>query len=233
MPDQIPIAAAELEYTSLNIAHPGVIPKTFQGSLRVHDRGDRVGPVSTPIVIDVAGGNNRTVRNGSIGCGVVGGFFVVAGLIAALGSNLGAGVVILVIGLITVGVGLYPLLNRKAFRRPRRFVIDQDLIRWQDPRDLSWALRWDELREITISKPGPDQPRSTYGVSRSRPAGVRVDLVPRSDVVHPEMAHLWELDEVKGAWSVPLGQNQDLVPHLEDAFRTFDRTGVFRGVVEG
>jgi hypothetical protein len=188
--------------------------------------------VSTPIVVDVAGGNNRTVRNGSIGCGVVGGFFVVAGLIAALGKNVGAGVVILVIGLVTVSVGLYPLLNRKAFRRPRRFVIDQDLIRWQDPRDLSWALRWDELREITISKPGPGQTRSTYGVPRSRAASVRVDLIPRSDVVHPEMAHLWELDELKGGWSVPLGQNPDLVPQLENAFRTFDRTGVFRGVVD-
>jgi hypothetical protein len=46
--------------------------------------------VGTPIVIDVAAGNSRTIRQGSIGCGAAGGSFVPAGALAAINKNASA-----------------------------------------------------------------------------------------------------------------------------------------------
>jgi hypothetical protein len=43
--------------------------------------------VSTPIVIDVAAGNSRTIRQGSIGCGAAGGSFVLAGAALHIGAR--------------------------------------------------------------------------------------------------------------------------------------------------
>jgi hypothetical protein len=60
------------------MAHPGVIPKAGQpgsGNASGDHRvligvGSRVRTVSGPVVVDVTAGHNKTVRAGSIGCGV-------------------------------------------------------------------------------------------------------------------------------------------------------------------
>ena len=184
--------------------------------------------MSTPIVVDVAAGNSRTIRNGSIGCGLVGVFFVVVGVIAAVNRSTAAAIVVGLLGLVVLVLGVYPLLRPEAFLRQRRLVVDAEAIRWDDPKGEPWTLRWDELSAVEIFTSGPRDVRMLYAARRTDTELVGIDLYPRGDVVRPEMTRLWQLDGVIGGWRLPLGTDPDLVLRLDHALQTFDNRGVYR-----
>lgn len=187
--------------------------------------------MSTPIVIDLGSGN-RTVRKGSIGCGLVGLFFVVIGVIAAVNRSTAAAIIVGIVGLVVLALGSYPLLRPKAFGRPRRLVVDTTGITWDDPKGEPWALRWDELSTVEVSTSGPRDVRILYAARRTDTELVSLDLYPRGDVVHPEMTHLWQLDGLTGGWRVPLAADPDLLPRLTDALDTFAPPGIHRRPVD-
>ena len=178
--------------------------------------------MSTPIVIDVAAGNGRTVKQGSIGCGLVGVFFVVVGIVAAINRSTAAALVVGALGLVILGAGLYALLRPQRFVRPRRLVVDATGIRWDDPKGEPWSLRWDELSAVEVSGSGPRDVRMLYAARRTDTELISLDLFPRGDVVHPEMTHLWQYDGLTGGWRLPLGSDPGLAQRLDDALQTFD-----------
>ncbi len=202
------------------MAYPRVIPKG--GVAGSGMRGGwppgvtRVRTVGAPVVVDVAAGNNRTVRTGSVGCGLLGLFFLIPGVIAVVKGSWAVGAITIVVGAVALGLGLLPVVGKDVFLRPRRFVFDDASVRWDDPKGASWYIRWTELSQVEASA--------------SEDGMARVDLVPADDRVrpcHPEMDHLWETDGLTNGWRVPLGPNPELVPALNDAIATArpDRLG--------
>lgn len=165
----------------------------------------RVAPVSQPVVVGAVQGE--------------------------LGFAIGLGVT----GLLILGIGLVPVFGKDVFLRPRRFVFDPAGIRWEDRKGAPWALRWDELGAVVVSTSGARTVPDGHGGTRSYAEIVRVDLHPAGPQVraqHPELEHLWEFDEVSNGYRVPLGPNPDLIGQLDRAIRTFDRDGIYRGVVQ-
>jgi hypothetical protein len=197
--------------------------------------GARVAAVSQPVVVDVAAGNNKTVRGGSIGCGVLSLLFLVPAVVGAFQGEAGFAIGLGLTGLVILGIGLVPIVAKDVFLRPRRFVFDLNGIRWEDPKGAPWFLRWAELGAVVVSTSGPRITSDLHGGTRDHGEIVRVDLFPAGPQVraqHPELEHLWEFDEVKDGYRVPLGPNPALIPQLDHAIRTFDRTGVYRGVIQ-
>jgi hypothetical protein len=127
-------------------------------------------------------------------------------------------------------------MRRKAFR-PRRLVIEQPGIRWDDPQGQPWAVPWHELAAVAISKHGAlevdhSMNAKVSGAISDRVLGesvlVRLDMFPADPGFHqrhPEMAHLWTGDRLR----LQLGHNVRLLPQMDAAIRYF-QPGRYLGV---
>lgn len=136
-------------------------------------------------------------------------------------------------------IGLVPVLGRKVFLRRQRLLFDPTGIRWDDARE-PWAVGWDELAAVTVFSTATEK---VTRVLDSMPGGrdgyvpvIRLNLYPADPqacrAAHPEMEHLWQVDGARAGYRVPLGPNPELVPQLERGIGQYDRTGVYRGVVD-
>lgn len=154
----------------------------------------------------------------------------VLGTLEVVGGRTGGGLVALAAGLVFLGIGLVPVFRRKRAFRPRRLVIEQAGIHWDDPMGEPWAVRWQELAAVALSRlsPADTGPEGLTdkinGTIVDRALGerglVRLDLYPADAGFfprHPEMAHLWTGDRLR----LLLGNNIRLLPQLDAAIRFF------------
>jgi hypothetical protein len=166
------------------------------------------------------------------------------GLVATIGGAVEAvrgrvgGLIAVAFGVACLSIGLIPVFHRKRVFRPRRLVIEQAGMRWDDPKGEPWAVRWQELAAVALSRHEPGN-TGTEGVTDEvadavveRALGDRVllhlDLFPGDPGFHqrhPEMAYLWKKDRLR----LPLGHNAPLLPQLDGAIRYF-QPGRYLGV---
>jgi hypothetical protein len=198
------------------------------------------GPPAPPAVIDVGKSSGRKLVIGSIVAGALGLISICAGLTGAVEGGPGTAIATIAIGSVCLLIGLLPVFFYKMAFRPRRLVIEQQGIRWDDPRGKPWAVQWRELAAVSISKHGALQvgPESVSdkvsGAIVDRVTGervmVRLDLFPADPGFHqrhPEMAHLWAQDRYR----LPFGQSPGLIPQIEAPMRHFQPM-LYRGVQE-
>ena len=193
-----------------------------------------------PVVVDIGKTAGRQAIVGSVVSGSVGAIAIFAGLAGQVDGGgepiaIGIGVVFL------LPVVLVLAMSKQVFR-PRKLVLEPAGIRWDDPQGAPWAVPWNELAAVSISKHGALQvPRSandrivdaaTDKVLGER-AHVRIDLFPadtRFGERYPQMAPLWGRQGVQGGYRLPLGNQAGLVPVLEQALVSL-APGIYRGVV--
>jgi hypothetical protein len=154
---------------------------------------------------------------------------VIGGAAETVNGRMG-GLIAVGFGVVFLGIGLVPVVNRKRAFRPRRLVIEQAGIRWDDPKGEPWAVRWQELAAVALNRHeaaevGPDGlSDKVAGAIADRALGervlVRLDLFPADPHFHqrhPEMAHLWTGDRLR----LLLGHHARLLPQMDAAIRYF------------
>jgi hypothetical protein len=162
---------------------------------------------------------------------------IVGGVVETVGGRLG-GLIALAFGLAFLGIGMVPVVNRRRAFRPRRLLIEQAGVRWDDPRGQPWAVRWQELAAVVIARREPasggaeDLSGQVADAVADRVLGERVlvylDLFPADPGFHrrhPELAHLSKGDRLR----LPLGHNARMLPQMEAAIRHFQPSR-FHGV---
>jgi hypothetical protein len=187
-------------------------------------------PAGPPAVIDIGKSDSRRFVIASAVIIPLGAIAIIAGLAGAVEGGPGVAIAAVCIGGVFLLIGLLPILARKKAFRPRRLVIEQAGIRWDDPQGKPWAVRWQELAAVAISKHealqvGPESVSDKVsGAITDRVLGeralVRLDLFPGDPGFHqrhPEMAHLWEKDRIR----LPLGHNAGFLPLMDAAIRHF------------
>jgi hypothetical protein len=197
------------------------------------------GPPGPPAVIDVGKATGKRLVIASIVIGALGLISICAGLTGAVEGGIGVAIAAIAIGGVFVLIGLLPLLMRKKAFRPRRLVIEQPGLRWDDPQDKPWAVPWQELSAVAISKHGAVEVDHSLnakvsGAISDRMLGesvlVRLDLFPADPGFHqrhPEMAHLWAQDRYR----LSFGRSPWLIPQIDAALRHFQPM-LYRGVQE-
>lgn len=199
----------------------------------------RPGP---PTVIDVGAISTKHVLAGTFLLLGLGGLAVVSGLVGAVAGGAGVRITAIAIGAVFVLLGLLPIIKRRKVFRPRKLIVEQQGIRWDDPEGTSWAIPWAELSAVSINKHGKLEvgPQSVndriVGAATEKLTGenvfVRVDLYPADPGFrsrHPQLEHLWEFQDVKNGYRLPLGRNPGYIPLLAQAMAYF-APQVYRGV---
>lgn len=180
------------------------------------------------MVVDIGARDGRRVVVGS----VVALFLGVSGLVGAVTAFLDGepvgGSVALVIGLVLTGVALLAVISWKKVSRPRLLVLEVPGVRWDDPEGAPWAVGWQELAAVSVSR---TRERVTSPATLLlRRTMVRLDLFPADPHAfrarHPGMAHLTRPD---GRYRVPLGDAARLVPVLDRAATRY-APHLYRGV---
>jgi hypothetical protein len=191
------------------------------------------------LVIDVGKADAKRFVIGSVVSGAVGLVAIIAGLVGAVEGGVGVAIGAVCIGAVFLLIALLPVMARRKAFRPRRLVIEQPGIRWDDPQGIPWAVRWHELAAVSLSRHGALELPETVsdkvsGAIVDRVAGervlVRLHLFPADAGFHqrhPEMAPLWHQDRLR----LPLGHNAALVPQMDAALRYFQPMR-YRGVQE-
>jgi hypothetical protein len=187
------------------------------------------GAPSAPVVIDVGKADAKRFVIASVVCGAIGLIAICAGLAGAVNGGIGTVITMVVIGAVFLLIAALPLLMRKKAFRPRRLVIEQPGIRWDDPQGQPWAVPWHELAAVAISKHGAlevdhSMNAKVSGAISDRVLGesvlVRLDMFPADPGFHqrhPEMAHLWAQDRYR----MPFGRSPALIPQIDAAIRHF------------
>lgn len=191
------------------------------------------------MVIDVGRATGKRLVIASIVSGALGLISVCAGLTGAVEGGIGVAVAAIAIGAVFLLIGLLPLLMHRKVFRPRRLVIEQPGIRWDDPQGQPWAVPWRELSGVALSKHGAIEVDHSVnakvsGAISDRVLGesvlVRLDLFPADPGFHqrhPELAHLWAQDRYR----MPFGRSPWLIPQIDAAIRQF-QPALYRGVQE-
>ncbi|NHD18589.1 MULTISPECIES: hypothetical protein [unclassified Actinopolyspora] len=171
-----------------------------------------------PVVYDVG---RRVRRNVLIGGAVLGPFgllLLISAFRGGVDGGVGARVFTGLFGCALIGVALLVLLFWPVLSRTQQLFIEPPGVRWHDPRGKPFAIRWEELAAVELSR--------KWMVRRmGRPgAVVRLDLFP-ADVSfrsrHPEMEHLWERDGLRGGYRLPIGADKNAAPLLDEAVQRF------------
>lgn len=193
-----------------------------------------------PLVVDIGQMAGRQAVVGSVVSGAVGAIAIFAGLAGQVDGG-GEAIAVIIGVLFLIPPALVLALSKQVFR-PRKLVIEAGGIRWDDPRGAPWAVPWNELAAISISKHGAMPVPQTMndrivGAATDKMLGerahVRIDLFPADPGFghrHPQMAPLWGRQGVQGGYRLPLGNKAALVPDIDRALTHF-ATGVYRGVV--
>jgi len=193
------------------------------------------------VVIDVGGTDGKKAAIGAVVAGVVGLVAIIAGIAGATDGGVGGGIAAIVIGALFLIPVVFVIARRDKVFRPRKLVFEPAGIRWDDPRGAPWAIPWTELAAVSVNKHSPQQvPESVndkiVGAATEKIVGerahVRLDLYPADPSFagrHPELAHLWELQGVRGGYRMPLGSNVSFIPTIAHAMGRF-APQIYRGV---
>lgn len=181
-----------------------------------------------PVVYDVG---KRVRRNVLVGGAVLGPFGLILLVGAFRGSvdgGAGARVFTGLFGSALLGMALLVLLFWPVLSRPQQLFLESSGVRWHDPRGKPFAIRWEELAAVELSR--------KWVIRRlGRPAAiVRIDLFPADGdfrLRHPEMEHLWEREDLRGGYRLPIGADKNAAPLLDEAVWRF-QPRVHRGIRE-
>ncbi|GAA3204684.1 hypothetical protein [Nonomuraea helvata] len=183
-----------------------------------------------PVVIDV--GRDAKVKaliGGSV-AGAIGLISIFSAFTGQTTGGSGSAVVVLILGLVFLLIGLLPIIAWRKISRPRRLVFDGFGVRWDDPQGRPWAVPWNELSGVGISR--TQQRRVKLADYLIRRTMVRLDLFPADHgfrARHPDMEPLWEFHTVKNGYRLPLGSNPKYIPVIEHAMRQY-RPAVYLGI---
>lgn len=195
-----------------------------------------------PVVIDVGKTNGRKAVIGAVVAGALGLGTLFAGLAGAVDGGVGVGIVVIVIGLVLLALPVGLVVRRDKIFRPHRLVFEAAGLRWDDPQGAPWLVPWSELAAVSVNKHAPKaygsptlQDKIVDSIS-DRIAGerayVRLDFYPADPGFagrHPEIAHLWERQGVKGGYRLPLGSNVKFITTIASAMGRF-APHIYRGV---
>ncbi|MEV4109765.1 hypothetical protein [Nonomuraea sp. NPDC049695] len=183
-----------------------------------------------PVVIDVGGDAKVKALIGGSVAGVIGLIAIFSAFTGQTTGGSGSAVVVLILGLVFLFIGLLPIIAWRKISRPRRLVFDGFGVRWDDPQGRPWAVAWNELSGVGISR--TQQRRVKLADHLIRRTMVRLDLFPADQgfrTRHPDMEHLWEFHTVKNGYRLPLGSNPKYIPVIEHAMRQY-RPAVYLGI---
>ncbi|ONI83385.1 hypothetical protein ALI22I_33225 [Saccharothrix sp. ALI-22-I] len=181
-----------------------------------------------PVVVDIGTRDTRRVVIGGVVSGVLG-VLALVGAVSAYSDGEGVGgTIALVIGLGLTGIAVGAVVNWKRISRPRKLVFEGPGVRWDDPAGAPWAVAWQELGAVRISRTRERVVNPADAIVRR--TMVRLDLLPADQQAfrarHADMAHLVRED---GAYRLPLGDAAALIPVVERAVMAF-APQLYRGV---
>jgi len=186
-----------------------------------------------PVVVDLGRSATRKVLAGGSVAGVLGILALVGAVSAFADGEPVGGVVAGVIGVVFTGIGLMAVVKWKTISRPRKLIIEPQGIRLDDPQGTPWAVGWQELGAISISRTRERVVQLSDALVRR--TMVRVDLHPRDPQrfrpSHPTMEPLWELHRVQNGYRLPLGDSAGFIAPLDHGLRTF-APQIYRGVID-
>jgi hypothetical protein len=184
--------------------------------------------IDQPVVIDLKRRSMIRVLPASVVIIPFGALVVYAVATGQVEGGIGVRVVSGVLGILCLGMGFLPLLFWKALTRSRQLIFDVAGVRLHDPQGHPFAVQWEELAAVTLSRTEQRRVRSTD----FQRVMVRLDLFPGDDQFrarHPEMEHLWRAHASGHRYRLPLGDAPDLVPVIEAAVSRL-RPQLWRGV---
>jgi hypothetical protein len=200
-------------------------------------------PPGQPAVIDVGTAEGRRAAIAAALLILLGLGALTLGFVEAANGRMNAGAVgVLIFGAILLILGFIPVINSKRYFRPRRLIIEQAGIRWDDPKGKSWAMPWHELAAVSISlhekAEGPEisltgaLADAAVDKTLGKVVRVRLDLFPANPGIrgrHPEMEHLWEFHKLRNGYRQPLGSHANIIRQIERAVGQY-QPRVYRGV---
>ncbi|MET8141454.1 hypothetical protein ABZU32_14200 [Sphaerisporangium sp. NPDC005288] len=193
--------------------------------------GARPQAAAEPVVVDVGAGSKAKAVAAAVVAGTLGVVTVASALTGQVDGGPATTVVAGVLGVVFIALGLLPLLAWRKITRPRKLVIEQVGIRWDDPRGTSWAVPWHELSGVAVSRTVQRRFKlDDYLLPRK--VMVRVDLFPADPgfrVRHPEMEPLWEFHRVQNGYRLPLGSAPKHIDPIDRGMRAH-RPNLYLGV---
>lgn len=172
-------------------------------------------------VIDIGTRDTRRVIIGASVAGVLGVLALIGAVTAFADGEAVGGSIAGVIGLAFTGIAAAAIVNWKKVSRPRKLIVEQPGIRWDDPQGIAWAVLWQELGAVSLSRTQERVVQLSDALTRR--TMVRLDLFPRDPqrfrATHPNMEHMWEFHNVRNGYRLPLGDASNLIPVLDNALR--------------
>ncbi|MFI6096856.1 hypothetical protein ACIA8G_14940 [Lentzea sp. NPDC051213] len=186
-----------------------------------------------PVVIDLGKSDTRKVLIGGSVAGALGILALIGAVTAFIDGEPVGGSIAGIIGIAFTFIGVMALVKFKTVSRPRKLVIEQHGIRLDDPQGAPWAVGWQELGAISISR---TQERAVQlADALVKRTLVRVDLHPldpaRCRSAHPTMEPLWEFHRVQNGYRLPLGDSASFIGPIDHGLRMF-APQIYRGVID-
>ncbi|WP_248960718.1 hypothetical protein [Sphaerisporangium perillae] len=182
-------------------------------------------------MVDVGAGSKGKAVAGGVVAGALGLISVFSALTGQVEGGGATAAVVGVLGVVFIAIALLPVLTWRKITRPRKLVIEQPGIRWDDPAGRSWAVAWSELAAVAVSRTVQRRFRlDDYLMPRK--VMLRLDLFPADPgfrARHPEMEHLWEFHRVVNGYRLPLGSVRKHIEPIEQGMRTH-RPNIYLGV---
>ncbi len=184
-----------------------------------------------PVVIDLGKSDTRKVLIGGSVAGGLGILALVGSVSAFLDGEPVGGSIAAIIGIAFTFIGVMAVVKWKTISRPRKLIIKQQGIRLDDPQGMPWAVGWQELGAVSVSR---TQERAVQlADALVKRTLVRLDLHPRDPArfrpAHPTMEPLWEFHRVQNGYRLPLGDSAPFIAPLDHGLRTF-APQIYRGV---
>lgn len=184
-----------------------------------------------PVVIDLGKSDTRKVLIGGSVAGGLGILALVGSVSAFLDGEPVGGTIAGIIGIAFTFIGVMAVVKWKTISRPRKLIIEQQGIRLDDPQGMPWAVGWQELGAVSVSR---TQERAVQlADALVKRTLVRLDLHPRDPArfrpAHPTMEPLWEFHRVRNGYRLPLGDSAPFIAPLDHGLRTF-APQIYRGV---
>jgi hypothetical protein len=171
--------------------------------------------------IDIGTRDTRRVIIGASVAGVLGVLALVGAVSAFADGEPVGGSIAGVIGVAFTGIAVLAIVNWKKVSRPRQLVVEPPGVRWNDPDGAPWAVPWQELGGVAVSRTQERVVQLSDALTRR--TMVRLDLFPRDPqrfrAAHPHMEHLWEFHNVRNGYRLPLGDAANLIPTLDHSLR--------------
>ena len=186
-----------------------------------------------PVVIDLGKSDTRKVLIGGSVAGALGILALVGAVSAFIDGEPVGGTIAAVIGVAFTFIAVMAVVKWKTISRPRKLIIEQQGVRLDDPQGMPWAVGWQELGAVSISR---TQERAVQlADALVKRTLVRLDLHPRDPArfrpAHPTMEPLWEFHRVQNGYRLPLGDSASFIAPMDHGLRMF-APQIYRGVID-